>query len=562
VVGISSSDKYPPTQPELVLQCAHVFPRVLQIIAVPPFFFVMSTFDTVSSGYGMQEVSEASEMDEGTNFSCYLSNLSFYSISNESHWKIHQNSSVTIVTGCIILIFFLVGFFWNLFIIVTLLVKHHLLKESGIVLLFNVAITDFFMCVTILPFAFVTAFRREFVFGDSDSVRCTMCSVSGFFLSFLMLVTLHLLCALSVDRFIVLSYPLRYKHIMNSKKALVICMFVYVLCFVLALLPHLGFGEIEFSLAFGSCVPRFSPINNLYYIILVGVEMCIPSIILAVTNVWTYKFASNFITRSLRRTSAYPRNQDMSGKNTQHQKQQAQLVRVFGAMLLANIFSYTPTIIMGFVAFILNLAGAGDPPPEAYIFAYICFLTYPVSHPIIESSFVKDLRYELTRAKKKIGRASSAFYHQTAQLVSVKNHQDETNTSMDNLSSPSLGSSAVRWGTPEDGARRSPFSNTIPAHSSSHLSPPSRSVPSNGFFTNGIGKRCGSSSPVGQERVRAEAGHSAVGGNNPSPAPTAAAAAATILDSCRQPDYNLANENSILEEGSVEESFFRLHGSS
>ena len=557
MAGMSSENILPPSSLWLLLlllmaTCSCFSSCVADRGAISPFFLIMSTFDPVSSGYGMQEASGGSEMEGGDNFSCRWSNLSSHSISDESHWKINQSSVTTIVTGCIILIFFLVGFFWNLFIIVTILVKHHLLKESGIVFLFNVAITDFFVCVTILPFALVTAFSREFVFGNSDTVRCTMCGVSGFFLSFLMLVTLHLLCALSVDRFIVFSYPLRYKRIMNNKKALVICIFVYVLCFVLALMPQVGFGEIEFSLTFGSCVPRFSPTRNLYYIIVVGVEMCIPSAILAITNVWTFRFASNFLARNLRRNAAYPRNQDSNRRSTRHQKQQAQLVKVFGAMLLANIFSYLPTMIMGFIAFILNLAYDGRvvPPPEAYIFAYICFLTYPVSHPIIESSFVKDLRYELKRAKKHLGQAGSAFYQQTTQLASVASHLDETRRSMDNLNSRSPSPSPNRLAAGQQtaqGRARSISPNPVPAlHSSSHLSPPTRFGPSNGFCANGV-RKSRSSSPVDLDRSSVEA-QSAVRSNNRSCSPK------PILFSHGRPDKNLSNVTVVLEDSMADNS--------
>ncbi len=359
--------------------------------------------------------------DSSSSFSCRTSNLSSEAISNHTYWQIaSQNHVGAIIAGCLILLFFVVGFIWNMFIIVTFLVKHHLLKEPGNIFLFNVALTDASLCLTTMTFAYVVAFSGEFIFGNSDVIRCVMCKVSGFFLSFLVLVTLHLLCALSVDRFIVLSKPLRYKHIMSCRKAVVVCIFIYCLCFFLTVLPQADLlGEIEFNVRFG-CVPRFSPTANLYYIIAVGVEMCIPSFVLALTNVWTFRIVSQFLKRNLKRKSAYPKNKEKKKEeHSKHQSQQAQLVKVFGAMFIAFVFSYTPTIILGFLAFILNYASDGRvvPPPEVYTFAYVCFLSNPVSHPIIESSFVKDLRYEVTRVKSRIRRVGSTAYHKTTQFV-------------------------------------------------------------------------------------------------------------------------------------------------
>ena len=121
-------------------------------------------------------------------------------------------------------------------------------------------------------------------------------------------------------------------------------------------------------------------------------------------------------------------------EHSKHHNQQAQLVKVFGAMFIAFIFSYTPTIVLGFLAFILNFAFDGRvvPPPEVYTFAYVCFLSNPVSHPIIESSFVKDLRYEVTRVKSRIRRASSAAYHRTTQFVSPSGNSEASHAASNN----------------------------------------------------------------------------------------------------------------------------------
>ena len=363
-----------------------------------------------------------------TEFSCVNTGmLSSDYVSDENFWRITGEQEVgAIIAGVLILLFFLVGTVWNLFIIITFLVKHHLLKEPGNIFLFNAAITDLLICLTTMVFTFVTAFGKEFIFGNDDVSRCILCSTSGFFLMFLILVSLHLLAALSIDRFILLSKPLRYKRIMNRWKAGVICFICYAICFVLAGLPIIGFGDIEFNARFASCVPRFTPTKNLYYCGLIVVEALIPIIILAITNVWTFRIVSKFLKRNFRRRSTY-RRRDAGGntkevdEGAKYQRQQNQLVKVFGALFIANIISYTPTITAVILFAFLSIIGKENVIPAAiYILGYVSFLMNPVLHPIIESFFVKDLRYQVTRAKKGIRRASTIIYRQTTGHLTSK----------------------------------------------------------------------------------------------------------------------------------------------
>lgn len=388
------------------------------------------------SGSGLQAEMDFNNSSNDTNFTCRVM-LSSSNLTDVDFWKITEEQEIgAIIAGVLIFIFFLVGTSWNLFILITYLVKHHLLKEPGNILLFNVAITDLLICLTTMVFSYVTAFGQEFIFGSDDKTRCILCGVSGFFLMFLILVSLHLLTVLSVDRFILLSRPLRYKRIMNRWKAGVICVVVYIICFILAVLPQVGFGEIEFNARFASCVPRFTPQKNLYYVMVIAVESLIPIIILAITNVWTYRLVSKFLKRNFRRRSTYRRRDqeeksNAGSENSKHHKQQTQLVKVFGALFVANIVSYTPTVVTIFVFGFLTLLKKENIIPSAvYILGFVSFLMNPVLHPIIESFFVKDLRYQVSRAKTGIRRASTIIYRQTTQLMSSK-ALDEANKKID-----------------------------------------------------------------------------------------------------------------------------------
>ena len=234
--------------------------------------------------------------------------------------------------------------------------------------------------------------------------------------------------ALSIDRFILLSRPLRYKRLMNRWKAILICVILYAICFVLAVLPLVGFGAYEFNGRFAACVPRFTPSKNRNYIIVLVAEALIPIVAIGITNVWTYRLVSKFLKRNFRRRSTFRRrdlessNKDGIGENQKHRNQQKQLVKVFSALFAANIISYTPTIL----AFILFLPLRDRLPGEIYIIGFICFMTAPVFHPILESFFVKELRYQVSRAKKGVRRVSTVIIRQTTQLFNSKT-LDEAN---------------------------------------------------------------------------------------------------------------------------------------
>jgi hypothetical protein len=383
-------------------------------------------------------------MDNLTNdtFNCRGSELSSSFLTNRSHWQIEEGREIgTTIIGVILVLMFIVGTIWNLFIIITFFVKHHLLREPANIFLLNVAIVDLLLCMTAMVFSFVTAFAQEYVFGDNDVARCAVCDLDGFFFIFLIFLSLHLLTALSVDRFLLLSRPLRYKQYMNRWKAILICVIMYVICFIVAILPVAGFGQYEFNLSLSACLPRFTPTSNFIYLVVAVLEALVPVIILAITNVWTYRLVSKFLKRNFRRKSTYRRRdvEEASSGQTEgrkHQKQQKQLVKVFGALLIGNAISYTPTIITVFLYLVLLLnSNEGVIPDEVYIIGFVSFLTSAVIHPIVESFFVKELRYQVNRARKGVRRVSTNIYRQTTQLFS-KNVLEEAAMKADDDTTP------------------------------------------------------------------------------------------------------------------------------
>ena len=93
----------------------------------------------------------------GGMFNCLSDNISSTSITDRSHWEIQENLKYgTPYVATVVLIFFLLSFFWNLFIIITYFVKYKLLKQPANIFLLNLAIADLLVAVTTILFSTVT----------------------------------------------------------------------------------------------------------------------------------------------------------------------------------------------------------------------------------------------------------------------------------------------------------------------------------------------------------------------------------------------------------------------
>lgn len=421
-----------------------------------------------SSGSGMM-------MNDSSEFSCLnTESLSSTTVTNETFWMILEDLQPgTPYAAAAIFIFFGISFLWNLFIIITYLVKFRLLKEPANIFLFTLAIYDLIASVVMTLFSFLIQATQEYIFGNDDVTRCLTCDMVGFFFVFVVSGSLHLLTALSIDRFIHLWRPLRYKKIMNHWKALIVVLLVTVLSFALAILPIApGFGQYEFNTRFGICVARLTGKsrigirNNLYFFFLV-VEALVPISILSVTNVFTFRIVKRFLRRNFRRRSTYRhKREEQSEDARKHSHQQNQLVKVFGALFVANAISWSLIIVM--VILVFFAIPAQLVPDELYIFAWFCYLTNPLFHPILESFFIKDLRLVINRAKKEVRRAGTLVIRQSSKFLGLTPNGkasalDEANARIDREEKEAqMNSSVVNSSVATEAFDMSEMSNTSP----------------------------------------------------------------------------------------------------
>ena len=367
-------------------------------------------------------------MTNFTEFNCLSRDISSTEVTNQSFWQITLSDGAPAV-ATVFGIYFLVAFTWNLFIIVTFLMKRKMLREAANILLLNLAIADLTVALTQMFFSMVTEASEEFVFGKTDVSRCGMCNFVGVFFMLLYGVSMHTLAALSFDRFLLLYKPFRYKKIMTQRNTIFLVLAIWLIAGFLSIPPVIGFGQIEFNRRFGSCIPRFtgnneqSNLSNYYYVAYVALESLFPIVIIAMCSFWTYRFVNKFLTRNyIRRSSFYTRrNSDgvkqLRHEDTRYHHQQQQLVKVFGALLVSNLISWLPVLI---VVIVVGVLSAEKVPDAVYVIGWICFLTAPVVHPIIESFFVKDMRLVVCKGLAQARGAGSFIARSTTGMFGNK----------------------------------------------------------------------------------------------------------------------------------------------
>lgn len=366
-----------------------------------------SDMTNVGSGTMMMMINESlpNPFENCTYFDhCRADELSDTSISCPHLWTVfppkHLNYSPYI--AAVQAVYFAIAYFWNLFILISYAVHRSLLKEPANIYLFNLALTDLLLAIFVILQCFITEARKAFLVGETDIVRCGICEFLGFMIMFLMASTLHTLAMLSFDRFFLLIRPLSYQQFFNWKKALLVVVCIWVLSFLIAIPPFFGLGTYFFSFTISNCHPQWSGksfrgLDNFHYIVMVGAEAVIPILFLTFTNIVTYRIVTKVLRKKLKRQESFSEKKRES--RAAHNRQQLQLVKVFGALFLAHIICWVPVLVVVAVAFVVDPTTI---PIEVYIFCWLLYLTNPVVHPILETFFVKDLRARVNSAQKSV----------------------------------------------------------------------------------------------------------------------------------------------------------------
>uniref|UniRef100_A0A665VDK7 Alpha-1A adrenergic receptor n=1 Tax=Echeneis naucrates TaxID=173247 RepID=A0A665VDK7_ECHNA len=141
-----------------------------------------------------------------------------------------------VVLGVVLGVFIAFGIVGNILVILSVVCHRHLRTVTHYFIV-NLAVADLLLSSTVLPFSAILEILDRWVFGRvfcnvwaAVDVLCCTASIMS-------------LCVISVDRYIGVSYPLRYPAIMTKRKALLAVMLLWVLSIIISIGPLFGWKE-------------------------------------------------------------------------------------------------------------------------------------------------------------------------------------------------------------------------------------------------------------------------------------------------------------------------------
>lgn len=156
--------------------------------------------------------------------------------SNCTHPSAPVNISKAILLGVILGGLIIFGVLGNILVILSVACHRHLHSVTHYYIV-NLAVADLLLTSTVLPFSAIFEILGYWAFGRvfcniwaAVDVLCCTASIMG-------------LCIISIDRYIGVSYPLRYPTIVTQKRGLMALLCVWALSLVISIGPLFGWRQ-------------------------------------------------------------------------------------------------------------------------------------------------------------------------------------------------------------------------------------------------------------------------------------------------------------------------------
>ena len=325
-------------------------------------------------------------MDNSTSLEKYLSVCANASDSSDTSevWLVEDRTS-GLVTAIFLLLLLVIGLPWNLLVIVTI-VKQKLYTQPTIILLLSLVINDLLLLFH-LSLEMVTGFSGEYVFGSSDSVRCSVCNNTGFVTLLCSLNSIFTIGLMSIDRFLFIYKPLHYDRYLTKWRTVIAMAVTWVVAVAMGTLPLLKFGTIMYTAQVFSCNINFIPGGFAIFLLIV---ICFAILPVIVFNVWVCCIVQKNI-RAIYKVGQIKLEDKTyrSVKKKRHEKER-HMYLVFGALLCSNIITWLPIIMIS-----LLLLSHKTVSRNAIVAAQVLFLSQVTVHPIIETALLKEVRVPL-----------------------------------------------------------------------------------------------------------------------------------------------------------------------
>ncbi len=367
--------------------------------------------------------------DIDPNFTCSDPELSHTNVTSEV-WMIlkegplHENGVLAIAICQTLII--AVGIPWNIIVLAFIMIKKHY-KEPTYILLMNLVLADLLACSCVLPFNIVSAFTMEFSIGSSDYVRCQVCHTIAIVTVALIFISLFTQALMALDRLVYIKWPIKYEKKITKCRTISLLVGVWVLCIFISLPPVFGIGEIKFANIFSSCTlltvgeTRITAnINYVFFLALVGFVAFMTTLIV---NTWLLAIVSKSVRQRHKKTltsnkgridSETLRRNSESKFKTDYHKKQILLAKVFGAIFIANVATWVPSIFILMVSAIVRIEQIN---PLALIFVYLTYICQPAIHPVLETCLIGKVKMALFKFLCFCKRKPNRRHHCTSRSI-------------------------------------------------------------------------------------------------------------------------------------------------
>lgn len=315
------------------------------------------------------------------------------------------------VNAAAIILLLLMGLPWNA-LVIAVIVKKKLYTRPSVMLMLNLAVVNFLVCLLIMPFPIVLGVLVKYSLEPVSSKVVRSVCQTGILLALLPAASIYTVAFMSVDRAIYLKKPLNYGHIVTPRRMLFAIAIMWVLCTATSMPPLFSFGEVisfgvvKYSPDIATCTilaSSSSSENTFHYFILITVWMTLGTLLQFLGCGCIIYITRKFLLMQLHRALDLVRGHSRRSKNQSsslmrnYNKSQLQLVKVFGAIFAASLLTVFPLVVLTFTEPFL---GDNKIFPLQYLYpvAYISLLSKSVVHPILESYLTPETRNIISKS--------------------------------------------------------------------------------------------------------------------------------------------------------------------
>lgn len=143
---------------------------------------------------------------------------------------------IALVTGIVVIGIILIGVIGNVLTLFVIICYDPLRDVTGMFLA-NLAVADLLQSTFGMPLIAASAFSRQWIFGE------TLCTISGLTNSLFCIASVLTLTAVSVDRWLAIVYPLKYRDWLTVVRVRIVLAYIWLQAISMAVLPVFGWSR-------------------------------------------------------------------------------------------------------------------------------------------------------------------------------------------------------------------------------------------------------------------------------------------------------------------------------